>query len=163
MYKFIKIIICIAVLLFPLQNAVHAKSQVNSLSKPTEGVESSDPNYGSSRDVSMMSTQSLSFLLSDWYCAISNTGSELVIDGSSTAIYPIEMHKLTLYLQKWNGSSWVDIAGWTFYEYNSLSISKMSEYPFQRGNYYRTRSIHYGEDGTQTETQYATSSYIYVS
>jgi|BioPla2DNA2_1021312.scaffolds.fasta_scaffold31847_3 hypothetical protein len=71
--------------------------------------------------------------------------------------------KLTLFLQKWNGQSWVDIDNWTLSNYNSISLSGSIITDFQSGNYYRVRAQDYAKNGSKTDIQYSTSSYIFIN
>jgi len=45
---------------------------------------------------------------------------------------------------------------------NALGITKSATTGFEHGNYYRARAVHYAKDGTATDTQYSTFTYIYV-
>lgn len=131
-------------------------------SKPTEGIESTDPNYGSSNNLKGFSIQAVDFLISTWTCSISNTGTNFYVDASTTATSIIYYQRITLYLQEWNGSNWIDKTSWTFTGYNCKTLLDGRYYSYEHGKYYRTRAEHYAYDGTTSETQYSTSSYIYI-
>lgn len=161
MHKYVKTVIFVLLAVLSLQQVTFASGETKRPPKPTEGVESSNPNYGSSTDVRTMSP-SISGLLTDWQCSIMNNGSDLYLDGSSTATDIIDQLTLTLYLQRWDGSQWVDVNSWAFNKYVAKSIHDGTYANYTHGNYYRARAVHYAKNGTQTDTQYSTSSYIYV-
>lgn len=162
MKKCISMVLFILVFILSIQRAVFAADKVQKPPKPTEGIEASDPNHGSSKDYKILFPQSISGLFTDWYCGIYNSGTNLYLSASSTTVQSVEEMKITLYLQKWNGSAWVDINSWTFYGYNTEMLMKDMSSNYQPGNYYRARAEHYAKDGIESDTQYSTSSYIYV-
>ena len=130
--------------------------------KPTEGVESSDPNQGSSWDIEGMSINSMG-LISGYGCTIDNKGSSLFLTGTTTARYIADRVSLTLYLQKWDGAKWVDIRSFVYNKNNTKSITDGDYvYSYERGKYYRTRAVHYVINGLETDTRASVSSYIYV-
>lgn len=161
MHKSIKMVVLVLLVVLSFQQLAFASSEVQRPPKPTEGIESTNPNFGSSRDSETFSPQ-LTSLITDWSCTISNTGSDLYLVGSHTASYIVDQLRLTLYLQRWDGSQWVDIKSWTFYEYDISGIIKDAVENYQHGYYYRTRAVHYAKMDTETDTQNSTSAYVYV-
>lgn len=161
MNRYVKTVIFVLLVVFSLQQVAFASRDAKRPLKPTEGVESSITNYGSSTDVRTMSP-SISGLLTDWQCSIMNSGTNLYLDGSSTATDIIDQLTLTLYLQRWDGSQWVDVNSWVFNKYTAKSIHDGTYASYTSGNYYRTRAVHFAKNGSQTDTQNSTSSYIYV-
>lgn len=163
MNKFLKTVVISLLVVLSIQQAAFAAEKTQRPPKPTEGIEASDPRHGSSKDIQIVSPESVSGLLTDWTSSISNpSGSDLGIAGSSTANTIVDQMTLTLYLQQWDGSQWVDINSWTFNEYSTTYINKGINYTCTAGYYYRTRGVHTAIKGTQTETQNSTTSYIYV-
>jgi len=161
MHKYVKAVIFTLLVVLSLQQVVFASGETKRPPKPTEGIESSDPNYGSSKDVQTISPE-ISGLLTDWQCSIMNNGADLYLDGSSTATDIIDQLTLTLYLQRWDGSQWVDVNSWVFNKYVAKSVYDGTYANYTRGNYYRARAVHYAKNGSQTDTKNSTSSYIYV-
>ena len=163
MRKFFKMVILILMVVLSLQQVTFAAEKVQKPPKPTVGVEASDPQYGTSADIQVVFPQSVSGLLANWSCSISNPSNRnLGIAGSSTANTIVDQMTLTLYLQQWDGSKWVDIKSWTFNNSVTTYLSQGVNYSCQAGYYYRTREFHAAKKGAQTETQNSTSSYIYV-
>lgn len=160
MHKWFKMIVLTLLVGLSLQQVAFASSETKRPPKPTEGIESSDPKHGSSVGIGTESIQSGLFY--NYYCSITNTRTDLYLEGTTIANYLSDQVKLTLYLQKWDGSQWVDIQSWPFTQNNAKSITEGANASYQHGNYYRTRAVHYIKYGTQTETQNSTSSYIYI-
>jgi hypothetical protein len=166
MYKFFKMIVVSLLVVLSLQQVAFASGEVPTISKPTEGIESSDPNHGSSievNDVNNSSIQSVSSLFYNYYCSIDNTGIDLYLEGTSVSNYLSDQVSVILYLQKWDGSQWVDVQSWSFDKYSAKSITDGVRTSYQSGNYYRTRAVHYIKYGSQTEIQNSTSAYISIN
>lgn len=161
MHKFFKVVVFALVLILSLQSVTFASVRVERPTKPTEGVEASDPKHGSSTDIPLTVTQSDS-LFYNYYCSITNTGTDLYLQGTTISNYLSDQVSLTLYLQKWDGSQWIDVKSWPFSKYNVKSVTDGSNTSYQNGNYYRTRAVHYIKYGSRSETQNSTSPYIYI-
>lgn len=135
-----------------------AKKAVSEL--PTEGVMSSDPMHGSSEDTQVNATGGL---ILKWGCDITNKGNGTVdIHGYTNTGITADSIKVTVYLQKWTGSNWVDVTGIANTAYNTTYVSTYKNLTITKGYYYRTRGVHTATNGTNTETIYSTSSYIWV-
>ncbi|HEY5583440.1 MAG TPA: hypothetical protein VIK78_03000 [Ruminiclostridium sp.] len=164
MNKLFKMVVLALLVILSVQQTAFAVEKEERPPKPSIGVESSNPKLGSSTNIQLVSPLIVSGLLTDWGCTIQNTsGTNLGLNGSSTANTIADLMGLTIYLQKWNGSLWVDINNWTFNDSSTVSINKGVSTTCQSGYYYRTRGVHTAMKGSQTETQNSTSAYIYVS
>lgn len=96
-------------------------------------------------------------------CSITNNGNGTVtVTGSTTTYYPVEYLYVRLYLQRLDGSQWVDIENWLDQAYNSDYKYGSHTSGVARGYRYRVRAIHYARDGTLKEYAYSCSSSIYV-
>ncbi|MCG8697201.1 MAG: hypothetical protein MI922_04045, partial [Bacteroidales bacterium] len=62
----------------------------------------------------------------------------MYLEGTTVAKSLVDKVKVTLYLQKWDGSNWMDIKSWTFQKYDAKSITDGAFEDYQLGNYYRT-------------------------
>lgn len=163
MYRFYKIITITLLIILTIQPGVVASENSISSSKPTIGVESSNPTYGNSIVDISLSANSTSSLFFSYYCSITNTGEDLYLEGSTAANRIADRLSLILILQKWDGYQWVDVQSWQFTKYNAPSLTDGVRTSYQHGNYYRTRAVHFVAHGSEYETRYSTSSYIYVA
>lgn len=163
MHKCLKMIVFTLLIVLSFQEVAFADGETKQPPKPTEGIESFDPKHGSSKDINTESIQSLSSIFYNYYCSIDNTGTDLYLEGTTMANYLSDQVKLTLYLQKWDGSQWIDVQIWSFTKYNVKSLTEGANVSYQHGYYYRTRATHYIKYGAQTETQNSTSAYIYIN
>lgn len=163
MHKYVKIVVLTLAAILLLQQVAFAAKEMERSPKPTEGIESTDPNHGSSKDIQIQSPESINGLFYDYYCTIDNEGTFLYCEGATKAFNVTDEIRLNLYLQKWDGSQWVDIQNWNYTKYDVQSITEgENHYNFQHGLYYRTRAEHYIKSGSQSETKNSTSTYIYV-
>jgi len=163
MHKSVKIIVLTLASILFLQQVAFAAGETERPPKPTEGIESNDPNHGSSKDIQTQSPESITGLFYDYYCTIDNGGTFLYCEGATKSFNVADEIRLNLYLQKWDGSQWVDIQNWNYTRYDVQSITEGGNYySYQHGFYYRTRAEHYIKSGSQSETRNSTSPYIYV-
>ena len=162
MNKYVKTVIFVLLSVLSLQQVAFASGEIIRPPKPTDGIESSNPNYGSSSDVQTIFQERISGLITDWKCSISNSGADLYLDGATTATDIIDQLTVTLYLQRWDGSQWVDVNNWVFNKYDAKSLYDGTFANYTHGNYYRARAVHFAKDNSQTDTQSSTSSYIYI-
>jgi hypothetical protein len=138
MNRFIRMVALILLVVLSLQLLVLANEDTKHSMKPTEGIESSDPKYGSSKDNQINLPERTDSLFYDYYCYIYNGDTFLYCEGTTKAIYMSDEFRLTLYLQKWVDSQWVDIQNWSFTKYDALSqVEGENYYTYQHGNYYR--------------------------
>lgn len=87
--------------------------------------------------------ESLQYLM-DWGCSIISSGSSntIAISGYTKAYQPVDYIMVRIYLQQWNGSSWVDLGSWPFEKYESSSVSGSKGFEVARGFYYRAKGVH---------------------
>lgn len=131
---------------------------------PTEGIMSSDPNCGTSESQPDTQDQvsATSGLISNCGTTIANLGGGNVsIYGYTQTYTTVSSIKVTVYLQKWTGSTWVDLVGTSNSASYASYISASKTFAVSPGYYYRTKAIHTATSGyTETITDY--SSYIYI-
>lgn len=163
MKNLFKSIVCLAIILTFVSQAVWVEAGSQKVStKPTEGIQSSNENYGTSTNSGSISKASVTVLLSSWSCSITNTGTNLYLDCNSTATSIISSLNTTLYLQRWTGTAWVNVISWSYSSTNCKSLTNGDFSSYTTGTYYRARSVHYAINGTQSENQSTVSSYIYI-
>lgn len=139
----------------------------NHLSEPTEGIKSKDLLSGSVdivRDAGSgdMGAQVI-YLISRYGCSIKNLGGGKVTIAGYTETYSnVSSVSVTLYLQKWDGTKWVDLVSQSYAGSSTNSINGSKDVAITRGAYYRTRASHYAKNGTSSDSASSSSSYIYV-
>lgn len=131
---------------------------------PTEGVMSPDPMYGSSEFlIDPNQATATGGLIMKGASTISNLGNGNVQIYGYTQTYSVaDSIKVTVYLQKWTGSQWVDVTGVANSAAYTDYVSIGKPIAVSAGYYYRTRAVHTATSGTTTDTTYSTSSYIYI-
>jgi len=103
------------------------------------------------------------YLIQDMSSRVDSSSSgNLLISGSTFTFFTVDEVKVTVYLQRWNGSSWVDVgSGITNTSYNQRLAITSAERFVTKNEFYRTRSIHVAKIGGSTETKYFYSSAYY--
>ncbi|MHB1125543.1 MAG: hypothetical protein ACYC2T_01085 [Bacillota bacterium] len=139
-----------------------------SLKPPTEGTASADPNLGasdqsrSSLESGTMSIQS-TYLIEFWGSSIGKAGVGVVnISGYTQTNTIVDYLDVLLVLQRWNGSSWVDIYNIQSSDNNAWYVTGGTGLNVARGYYYRVRSSHYALKNSQTDYTTNYTPYIYV-
>jgi len=155
-------LICLLTLLVVITLAMPASaSSEEKPDLPTEGVISSDPMYGSSEDLNQAAATG--GLIMQGSCSISNVGNGNVeIYGYTQTYSAVNSIKVTVYLQKWTGSQWVDVTGITNSATNTDYVSAAKTIAVTPGYYYRARAVHNATSGTDSDTISSTTSYIYI-
>jgi len=99
--------------------------------------------------------------LQDWSCSlIPSGGGKINLTGYTRAYQNVDYIMVKLYLQRWNGSSWVDLGGWTFEEYNASKVEGLKGLEVLKGYYYRVRAEHkLIHDGTTEPAKSFSDSY----
>lgn len=102
-------------------------------------------------------------LISAWGCSIQKLNSENVyVSGHTNSYSTADTVKLTLNLQRWNGSSWVNVISRSYTDYNIKMVSGGFAYTVASYNTYRVYSTHTVEENGQVEIKSATSKGIYL-
>lgn len=105
----------------------------------------------SSSSTALFSTDYL--MMSEVDIAPGDQSDRLVIQGKTYAYFNIDEVSVKLYLQYWNGSSWVDLdyAG-EYKEINADYAEGRVTYIVDSGYTYRTKGIHTAKHGNKTES-----------
>ena len=112
-----------------------------------------------SESVSPQGTGSLISLVS---ASIRDCGNREVSISAFTHTYdPVEYISGRVYLQRWDGSRWVNIDSRLFYRFNHFFVVGGKNVYVTPG-YYRAHSIHYAEHRGVSHTVYATTGYMYI-
>jgi hypothetical protein len=68
-----------------------------------------------------------------------------------------------IYLQRWTGSSWTDVAYKTYNASNDDCVSESYSYAVPREYYYRRQAYHFAkEEGNIAESDYSYTSSIFI-
>lgn len=93
-------------------------------------------------------------LIKLWSCGIEDNGDGSVyIMGETKTWANVAYLDATIYLQRWNGSAWVDVTSRPYVKSNSSSVSGSSKISVTRGFYYRARGVHTAWDGESYSSQ----------
>ncbi|WHH56926.1 hypothetical protein [Petroclostridium sp. X23] len=170
MKKYVKLMVFVLIVVLGLQQSVFASNTKQYSSKPTEGIEATVSDSGSSqdvnafidKDVNIVTTESISFII-NYHSSFKKDESKLYVCCSTTTNTIVDSLRTTLYLQEWNGSEWVDKKSWTFRKTDSSNLTGDALTTYTPGKYYRVRAEHYAKNKTQTDTKYSISSYSQVN
>ena len=101
--------------------------------------------------------------LQDWNCSlIPSGGGNINITGYTKAYQNVDYIMVRLYLQRWNGSSWVDLGSWPYERYNASKAEGIKGLEVLKGYYYRVRADHSLTHGETTESAKSYSDSYYV-
>lgn len=103
------------------------------------------------------------YLIDVYYSSIVPSSSgNLIVSGLTTTYSIVDEVSVTVYLQQWNGSTWVNIGSpLVKREYYNNRASVTAERVVQKNRYYRTWSIHQAKLGNTTERLETNSNIIY--
>jgi hypothetical protein len=147
-----------------LNSAVFAVSEDKKPPRPTEGVEASDPDFGTSDEVpaGTMPAQSAISLIRNVSCSITDAGSSIALTGETYACQISDQVAIMIYLEKWDGSQWAIVTSWNYNEFDDVSALIGRNAAYIPGNYYRNYAVGYVRDGAAYEYLSVSSSYIYM-
>lgn len=81
--------------------------------------------------------------LMDFGCDItSSSGGYVTITGYTKAYSSVDYIKVRLYLQRWDGTKWVDLGSWIFEKNNTSNVEGIKNLQVSKGYYYRTKAEH---------------------
>ncbi len=101
--------------------------------------------------------------LRDWNCSLTlSGGGNINLTGYTRAYQNVDYIMVKLYLQRWNGSTWVDLGGWPFEKYNASKAEGLKGLNVLQGYYYRIRAEHSLTHNGTTESAKSYSDSYYV-
>lgn len=130
---------------------------------PSDGIESSNPYCSDTFYCNNIGIKASSFTLSPSLSISSPTANKItVVAQAHTSIIVDKLGFSSLHIQRWNGSSWVNVVSWyNQYKYNTSTFSKIgSTSTATSGAYYRAVCTFYAEKDGETESVTVTTSYI---
>ena len=103
-------------------------------------------------------------LISEWGSRIQDAGNRQLIVSRYTRTYiTVSYVTVDVYLQRWNGASWVDVKSWSFSVSNESYVSGFGSIVVDSAGYYRARAVHYAYDGANWERLESTTAYLQVN
>lgn len=95
-------------------------------------------------------------------CSISaTTDDRAYLTGVTDTYTPVDVVKVILTLERWNGSNWTAVKSWEFTETSSSEATGHVITTVSKGYYYRVRAKHSATEGSHTESGYSTSASLY--
>ena len=102
--------------------------------------------------------------LQDWDCnLIPSGGGKINITGFTKAYQNVDYIMVRLYLQRWNGSSWVDLGSWPYERSNASKAEGVMGLEVLKGYYYRVRADHRLTHNGTTESAKSYSASYYIN
>lgn len=102
--------------------------------------------------------------LQDWGCDINYVGDGyLNINGFTQAYQTVDYIMVRLYIQRWDGSNWVDMASWPFDRYADSYAGGAKGLQVTTGYYYRAKATHGLTENGYNESASSYSGYIYAN
>ncbi|MDD4238356.1 MAG: DUF6147 family protein [Desulfotomaculaceae bacterium] len=102
--------------------------------------------------------------LQDWGSDINYVGDGyLNITGFTQAYQTVDYIMVRLYIQRWDGSNWVDMASWPFERYSNSYVAGAKGLQVTKGYYYRTKATHGLTENGYNESASSYSGYIYAN
>ncbi len=102
-------------------------------------------------------------LISEWICGIvDNSDRTVTIMGETSTFGTVEYLDAQVYLQRWNGSSWVDVTSRTYSDSYTVNVSGSSYISVAGGYYYRTRSVHNAHNAGNYDAQSSVSDALWI-
>ncbi len=122
----------------------------------------SETTYGEYLGDKNASVRGTGYFIFKGYSAISQVSSgKVFMEGFTHTFSTVEYLSGRIYLQKWTGTTWVNIDNRLFTNYNHFHTSGGKVVNVQPG-YYRVRGIHYAENNGMSETRHTTTPYFYI-
>jgi len=101
--------------------------------------------------------------LKEWGCDLTPCGGGYItITGFTGAYQNVEYIIVRLYLQRWNGSSWVDLGNWLYENRSTSIVTGEKGLQVATGYYYRVRGEQCLTNKGVTETAKSYSSSFYI-
>jgi len=82
-------------------------------------------------------------LIKQWNCAIAeNSNGRVSISGETITYGTVDYLDVTVYLQRWNGSDWVDVTSRIYKNSASSYVSGSDLITVSKGYSYRCKAVH---------------------
>lgn len=102
-------------------------------------------------------------LIKQWNCAIiDKSNGTVVISGETITYRTVDYLDVKVYLQRWNGSKWVDVTNRTYSDNKTSYVSGSDLFNVSKGNSYRCRAVHTAKSGSTNQTATSVSNAIAI-
>lgn len=101
------------------------------------------------------SSAETSSLIKQWSCTIAdNSNGTVAIYGETICYGTVDYLDVEVYLQRWNGSNWIDVTSRTYSNSSYFYVrGSSSSITVTRGYYYRCRDVHHAQKAGSNSTQ----------
>jgi len=153
------------VLMLCLPGIAAAEEEQQTFSPPQtiEGVNSLDLRNGV--DVNLQINTVGNSLIKEWDCTITDdSNGNVSVLGETLTYSNVDYLDVQVFLQRWNGSNWVDVTSRTYSRNSGSYVSGSTTQSVARGYSYRCRAVHSARNaGGTTYTKTSVSSAISVN
>lgn len=131
---------------------------------PPATVEGICPSQQNGIDINLQEiTGASSSLIKQWNCTIAdNSNGTVTIYGETTSYGTVDYLDVEVFLQRWNGSSWVDVTSRSYSDNSYFYVRGSSSITVTRGYSYRCRAVHHVQNAGSNSTQASVSSALFV-
>lgn len=162
MKKRLCILVSLLALVFLLGLSGIAMAKEQPVPPPPAEEVMADPS-GSITVVPQSTSNRATSLIKQWTCGIGdNSNGTVTISGETLTYSTVNSLDAQVYLQRWNGSNWVDQTSRTYTNSSFIYVSGSATISVTRGYYYRTRGVHHASNGGTTSTQTSVTSALLV-
>jgi hypothetical protein len=122
------------------------------------------PDLQNGIDINLQETSDASSsLLKQWTCTIAdNSNGTVTIYGETITFGNVDYLDVEVFLQRWNGSSWVDVTSRTYSDSSYFYVRGSSSIAITRGYSYRCRAVHHAQKADNNSTQTSVSNALLV-
>lgn len=122
------------------------------------------PNIQNGININLQETSATSStLIKQWNCTIiNNSKGNITISGETLTYGTVDYLDVKVYLQRWNGSWWVDVTSRTYSISSNLYVSGSSQFTVSKGYSYRCRAVHTARTAGSNSTKTSISNAITV-
>lgn len=102
-------------------------------------------------------------LIKQGNCSIAgNSNGTVTIYGETVSYHTVDYLDVEVFLQRWNGSNWVDITSRFYSDSSSIYVRGSSIITVTSGYSYRCRAVHHVRNAGSTSTQTSFSSPLFI-
>ncbi len=122
------------------------------------------PNLENGIEINLQETSgAISSLIKQWNCTIAdNSNGTVAIYGETTSYGTVDYLDVEVFLQRWNGSNWVDVTSRTYSDSSYFYVRGSSSITVAKGYSYRCRAVHHAQNAGSNSTQTSVSNALFV-